>query len=361
MRTAKRRISPGVVQTLLQDPHRFEFFQALRVLEHLFQRQGLDGADALSRVRFRNSLSLSFPASEIEAIESYSTDDVRLDREAAIDYAIGTESVGRVQITPAFSGFLGVSGVLPLHYTELFAQREIYERDRTPRAFLDVFANRALALHYQAWKKYRLGLQYELDRRERFLPLILSLSGLGMRALRDQFVDGEGDVYDQAIAHFAGGIRQRPVSAEYLQQLLSDYFRADIRVEQFVGAWYPVPESARSRLGVGNVRLGSSALAGDRVWQRDLRMRLWVGPLGRRQFDDFLPNGQAAKALAKWLTLLTGVCLEYEVRLVLRAEDVVGASLGPGAGVRLGWDSFVCSREERMPRADASYTIHTLQ
>ncbi|MDR1075791.1 MAG: type VI secretion system baseplate subunit TssG [Xanthomonadaceae bacterium] len=362
MRTTKRRIGLGVAQQLLRSPHRFQFFQALRILEHLFVRQGVRVEDVLDkRVRFHNSLSLSFPASEIESIDSYSTDDVRLDREAAIEHAVSMESVGKVHLTPAFSGLLGISGVLPLHYTEMLAQREIYERDRTARAFLDIFNNRALALHYQAWKKYRLGVQYELDRRERFLPLILALSGLGMRALRDQFVDGHGDIHDQAIAHFAGGMRQRPVSADFLQRLLSDYFVADIRVEQFVGAWYPVPESARTRLGTGNARLGSSALAGGRVWQRDLRMRLWIGPLRKRQFDDFLPGGQAAKALAKWLTLLTGACLEYEVRLILRAEDVIGAGLDAQDGARLGWDSYLASRPETQERSDTRYTIHTLQ
>ncbi len=362
MQTAKRRIDPGVAQQLLQDPHRFQFFQALRILEHLFAGKGERGEDALlSHVRFHNSLSLSFPASEIESIEAYSTDQVKLEQAAAIEHSVTMESVGQVNITPAFTGLLGVSGVLPLHYTEMLAQREIYERDRTPRAFFDIFINRAVTLHYAAWKKYRLGIQYELDRRERFLPLILSLSGIGMRSLRDRMVDGEGDVFDQAIAHYAGGIRQHPVSAAFLQRILTDYFRVPIRIEQFVGAWYSVPDEARTRLGMGNARLGSTALAGDRVWQRDLRMRLWVGPLKKRQFDDFLPGGSAAKALAKWVTLLTGVCLEYEVRLTLKAEDVAGIGLQKDKGARLGWDTYVSSRPETQARSDTRYTIHTLQ
>ena len=43
MQTAQRRIDPGVAQQLLQQPHRFGFFQAMRVLEHLFSRQGAHG------------------------------------------------------------------------------------------------------------------------------------------------------------------------------------------------------------------------------------------------------------------------------------------------------------------------------
>lgn len=362
MRTAKRRIYSGVVQRLLQDPHRFQFFQAVRILEHQFVRQGACAEEAVSaRIRFRNSLSLSFPASEIESIEAYSSDAVKLEQEAAIEPASTAEGIGQVHMTPGFTGLLGVSGALPLHYTEMLLHREIYERDRAPRAFLDIFINRVVALHYAAWKKYRLGVQYELDQRERFLPMILALSGIGANVPRDRLADGGGDVFDQAIAHYAGAIRQHPVSAAFLQRILSDYFRADIRVEQFVGAWYSVPIEARTRLGMGNARLGSTALTGDRVWQRDLRMRLWIGPLSRSRFDDFLPGGNAAKALAKWLTLLTGACLEYEVRLTLRPEGIRGSCLRQDQCVRLGWDSYVSSRPGTEARSDTCYTIPTLQ
>lgn len=362
MPTPKRRIDPGVAQQLIAEPHRFQFFQALRILEQLFLRQGEKPDDVIPRkVRFRNSLSLGFPAGEIERAQAYSRDGDLLDRAEVIDHAISTENVGEVAVTPSFMGFLGVMGALPLHYTELLGERERYHRDRAGRAFLDMFSNRAVALHYAAWKKYRLALQYELDRRERFLPLVLSLSGVGMPGLRDRMIDGQGDVFDQAVAHYAGAVRQHPVSAAVLQRVLSDYFAVPIKVEQFIGAWYRVPASQTSRLGLGNARLGSTALVGDRVWQRDLRMRLMIGPLDRPRFDDFLPVGSAAKALAKWLTLLTGACLEYEVRLTLNAEDVPSAGIGTGRDARLGWDSYVCSRPSPTARSDTRYEIHTLQ
>lgn len=240
-------------------------------------------------------------------------------------------------------GLLGTSGALPLHYTETLQIRELYDRDRTARAFLDIFSTRAVSLHYAAWKKHRLALQYEIDRRERFLPLIMSLFGMGMNELRDRLVDGHGDVFDQAFAYYAGAVRQRPVSAALMQRVLADYFQVPLALEQFVGAWYRVPAGQSTRLGQANATLGASALAGDRVWQRDLRMRLSIGPLRREQFDDFLPGGSAEQALAKWLSLLTGGTLEYEVRLVLRQEDVRGAGWVPASA--RGWAGTVtCAR-----------------
>lgn len=362
MSTAKRRIDPGVAQQVLSEPHRFEFFQAMRVLEHMFTRQGVAQRDVVpTRLRFGNSLSLGFPASEIEQAVGYDEQGIALETAEAIEAAVTALEISEVRVTPAFSGLLGVAGVLPLHYTETIAQREIYQRDRTARAFLDMFTNRAVAQHYAAWKKYRLHVQYEFDRRERFLPLILSLAGVGLHALRDRMVDGESDVFDQAIAHYAGGIRQHPVSAVFVQRILSDYFQAPLRVEQFVGAWYVVPEQQRTRLGQSNAQLGATALAGERVWQRDLRLRLWVGPLDRERFQRFLPGGSAARALAKWLTLLTGSTLEYEVRLILRQDEVQGVRMDEHNGARLGWDSYLCSRPADSDRSDTRYHIHTLQ
>ncbi len=362
MRTSQRRIDPGVAQQLLSDPHRFEFFQALRILERLYIRQGdRPGEVVAQRLRFGTSMSLGFPASQIESAAAFSRDGTALDRDSAVEHAITMEELGEIHIVPGFMGMLGSHGVLPLHYTEALGERETYQRDRTPRAFLNIFGNRAVALHYAAWKKHRLALQYELDGDERFLPLVLSLAGMGMKGLRGRMEGNGSDVFDHAVAHYAGAIRQRPLSATMLQRILSDYFRAPLRVQQFVGAWYRVPDAQQTQLGVGNAALGSTALAGNRVWQRDLKMRIWIGPLDRAKFDDFLPGRSGAKALAKWLTLLTGSTLEYEVCLSLKPKYLNGIGLDENTGCQLGFDSYLCSRPPEAPRSDTRYGIHTLQ
>ncbi|MBA8680775.1 type VI secretion system baseplate subunit TssG [Stenotrophomonas tumulicola] len=364
MPSAKRRIDPGVVQQLLAEPHRFQFFQAMRVLERVFQRQGVKAGQAVPmRVRFRNTLSLGFPTADLDPHgEAYSLKGELLEGDALVAaLEAGGEGVGEVHLTPQFMGLLGTTGALPLHYTETLQEREIYLRDRTARAFLDIFSNRAVALHYAAWKKHRLALQYELDRRERFLPLILSLLGMGMSGLRERMVDEKSRVFDQAVAYYAGAIRQRPVSAVMLKRVLGDYFRVPVQLEQFVGAWYKVPAGQATRLGMANATLGSSALAGDRVWQRDLRLRLRIGPLRRHEFDALLPGGDAANALSKWLSLLTGGGLEYEVQLVLHADDVRPSAIGKGHAARLGWDGYLATRPATEHRGDTTYGIHTLQ
>lgn len=356
----KRRIDPGVAQQLLAEPHRFHFYQAMRVLEHLFVRLGSRANDVLPRkLRFRNSLRMGFPASDIEKMVAYTAEDEPITVEPRGE-SPDWNDLDEVDVTPAFMGMLGSQGVLPYAYTELIGRREYYHRDHAARAFLDIFFNRAVALFYGAWKKYRLAYQYELDRNERYLPLILSLAGQGMPSQRSRLREGKGAVFDQAIAYYAAIVSQRPVSGIFLERMLTEYLDVDIRVEQFAGAWYPVPGDQQTSLGGNNAELGRNALSGERVWQRDLRLRLWIGPLRSTRYRDFLPGGKAAAALAKWLTLLGGDALEYEVQLILHRDDVRPSGLLPEGGGQLGWDTFISTRKPDSHRSDASYLVHTL-
>lgn len=342
MSTAQRPEPLAVVERLLQAPQRFGFFQAVRLLERWFVRhQGLSASDALARrIAFRNSTSLTFPASEIETLAGSLTD--------------------RIEITPAFMGLLGSGGALPTFYTELIARRETYQRDRAARAFLDVFLQRALTLFYQAWRKHRLPVQFEADRRNSHLPLMLAVAGIGHRGLQGRLQAGAGGVADDALAYFAGSLQRRPMSATAIERLLGHYFRIPVTVHQFIGRWFDLPTAQRSALGAANVRLGHDAAIGERVWQRDLRLRITLGPLCAERFRRFLPGGPGALALRELLALLTGGAFEYEVRLALKAGDVRGTRLSADGAPRLGWNSFLCTRPETRQRCDAGYDLLAL-
>ncbi|MFY0478149.1 type VI secretion system baseplate subunit TssG [Achromobacter marplatensis] len=363
MPPVQRRRDPSVIEALLAEPQRFKFFQAVRVLELWFARQeGTRAKNAVpAHLRFLNSSSLGFPASEIAALMAYDKDGVPLEDTASRLAALAEGKLGRVEIEPAFFGLLGGQGALPLHYSEILSHRESAKRDRGARAFFDIFSNRASALFYAAWKKYRMPIRHETEQDHHYLPLLLALGGIGHPALRDRLHQGDGQVFDESLAHYAAAARQRPVSAAFLQRVLCDYFQVDMRVEQFVGRWYHVPPEHRTQLGMPGAVLGVSAMAGDRIWQRDLRIRLWIGPLSRAAFADFLPGGARAQALEKLLTMFGGMSFEYEVRLIMAQADVAGSVLGgEGEGARLGWNSFLCTAPVDADRDDASYELHTI-
>lgn len=371
---AGRRSPTGAIDRLFADPHSFSFFQAVRLLTRwMVREEGVGSAEVIARrLAFRNSLELSFPPSEIAAFHVVEAEDPDAPpRRSLLDEVVAvsdpdapvvhverrSRDVERIEMTPAFMGLLGSNGTLPIYYTELFARREMFERDQAPRAFLDIFLQRAVALFYESWRKHRLPVRFEDDRRNEYLPLILSVAGLGHKGLRDRLRSREGGVADDTLAFFAGGLQHRPVSAAMLQRLLSQYFAAPVALEQFVGRWFTLPVDNQSSMGLANMSLGRDAVMGERIWQRDLRLRLTIGPLNAMRFRRFLPGGAAALALRELLGLLTGTTLEYEVRLCLRAADVQGATLDAQTAPRLGWDSFLVTQSEARDRADPGYDV----
>lgn len=371
---------------LLGSPHRFGFHQAVRLLTR-WLRNDPDGkrhtgrgtpeptddagvssgiADASSgqadadakaiSLRYRNNPALTFPASEIAQLSAPRNEDGHIER---------------IDITPAFMGLLGVNGALPAYYTELFAHREeAPHRDPSARAFLDIFQHRAVSLFHDAWRKHRLPLQYEQDGDKRFLPMALSIAGVGQGALRQRLQAEHGGVADHALAFYATALQQRHIGATQLQGVLANYFGVPVQVTQFIGRWFTLNESSRTLLGNANATLGAAAVIGERVWQRDLRLRLTLGPLGQADLRRFLPGAPGALALRELLTMFTGVSLEYEVRLQLRADAVstvqlAGSASAPGnatpeGGARLGWDSFLQTRPSPTDRSEAGYDIHAV-
>lgn len=356
MRSPERPPTAGLIRRLAETPERFEFMQAVRLLQrHFRDSAGLDSQQAASRIRFGSSLALAFPASEVEALQFETTaQDDGSTREQA-------------RIVPSFIGLTGTLGALPRHDTERLIAREALHRDRAARAFLELFSDRATALFYQAWLKYRLPFQYEDDRRERVLPMLMSLIGLGAGALRghgdeDGAGDGGGDrddarVLDESLACYAGLLRTAARPAAVIEAMLADYFGAPVRLTQFIGRWFEVPVAQCTTLGGRTAALGTGALCGQRVWQRENRLRLSIGPLTRAGFDALLPRGRGAAALARLLGLLTGSQFEYELQLILRRDEVPVARLGAAIPLRLGWDSWLLSAAPDADLADAGYEL----
>ena len=361
MPAPQRRFEPAVIERLFREPYRFEYVQAVRMLELWLRRRGKPARGLVTQyLRFQNSVSLGFPPSQLEEVQAEPRDIAT--QPAALATALDEARLRHVRLTPSFMGLLGGQGVLPLHYTERIAEHQHQEKGEPEaegaRAFLDSFSNRSLALFYEAWRKYRLALQYQLDGHDAFLPLLLSLAGRGNGTLRGRLAGSEdGAVLDESIAYFAGSMRHRPASSVQLARVLSEYFGQRINAEQFVGCWYAVPPEQQTILGSDKAVLGSSAIAGARVWQRDLRLRLVVGPLDRTGFNDFLPGGVAARALRSMLAMFTGLSLEYEVELVLLAADVRNVRL-EGIEGRLGWDAYLVEGLQTEDRRDVRYELN---
>ncbi len=311
---------------LRDEPYRFEFFQAIRLLERL-----LPDRKPLGRfthpdeevARLGAHPSLSFPASEIQSM------DWPQDKPPSL--AVN------------FMGTTGCQGPLPHFYTTLILGR-LKAGDKTLRDFLDLFHHRMLSFFYQAWEKYRFAVSYERGERDRFSHHLLDLIGLGTPGLQDRLA-----VPDDAFLYFAGILGQRPHSAGALECLLNDYFEVPVEVVQLLGGWFQLDESSECCLGereTPSEQLGKGAVVGNEVWNQQARARVRLGPLTLDQYLDFLPNGSAYEPLRALLRFWTNGEIDFEVQLILKRDEVPSCELGAEGKElpQLGWVTWMKSK-----------------
>lgn len=345
MQTTKRQHEPGVMPRLLEAPHRFQFAQLLNILVRMLRQQGVPYEQALNQVlRFRNSVSLAFPASEVESIE--------LER-AESRAAPGAEQL-RIHITPAFIGLLGAGGALPLHDTERVAARKMLDKDDSWRAFIDLFSNRIVGLFYEAWGKYRVEHGLNVRGRDDLLPMLNALGGVRKKCVAPESVCQAAPIAEEVAAYYCAQLRTRPIASSTVARVLTDYFGVPVRLEEFVGAWDPIPSNLRSTLGVTQPKLGFGAVLGVRVWRNDVCVRLHIGPLNEQQAQDFLPHGRALAALQEMVSLFRVPALQYEIRLLLDAPCITPLTLASKEQDRkqLGWNTFLTSTPGKASRPD---------
>lgn len=312
-----------VREQILRDPTAFQFFQAVRLLSRLRpdKRTVGDFVDpAEENIRFSVPASISFPASEIQAVESPPDAPLR--------------------VVVNFIGLTGPLGVLPYHYTLTVADR-LRERDRTLRDFLDLFHHRIVSLFYRAWEKVRFTVVYERGEEDPVTRHVADLVGIGLRAPSER-----PGLRRDTLLFYAGLLLPQQRSALALEQLLGDFFGVPVEIEQFVGGWY-VParenqcvvtddERAAGRLGLG-------ALVGDAVWDRQVKVRVRIGPLAREAYQEFLPGGGAYHELRELTRFFGGEAFDFELQLVLAREQVPPCVLGTddGEALPLGWNTWI--------------------
>lgn len=311
-------------QELSEEPYRFEFFQAVRLLERIVAEGRSIGRESLPDqeiVRLRSRISLDFPASEIHEIRE--TDGHPDGRK-------------RIEMLINFMGLVGPSGVLPVHYTELVLDR-IRHRDTAMWAFLDIFTHRAVSMFYRAWSKYRFPVGYERGE-DGFTQYLYDFAGLGTKGLR-----GRMSLADETLLPYGGLIAQKPHSNNALENMLSDYFGVTAKIKQFFGQWLTLDPADLTRLGTRNSTLAVNTIAGAKIWDQQSKFRVCLGPLDFKQFQAFLPNGSAYRALGSIVRFMAGLEVDFDVQLILKAKQVPSTVLTTRALRRpmLGWTSYL--------------------
>jgi len=327
-----RRPGPSVRETLVEESHRFQFVQAVRLLKLLSpSRQGVGGTAKPKEeiVRFKTRQSFSFPPSEIYELKLPVSPDRPL------------------EMTVAFMGLTGASGVLPRHYTELLLER-IRQKDFGLIGFLDVFNHRMISLFYRAWEKHHCTVEYERalleGKEDRISQHLFALMGLGTSGIQSRL-----HLDPHRLLRYAGLVGQRPHSAEALQHGLADYFGVPVHIRQFMGMWHELSKEDWTRLGFaqGNNRLGQTALAGTRVWDQQAQFRVELGNMDLATFQGLLPSGTAYPALVEFTKFFAGPETEFDIQLKLQGNEVPFCRLRESHDYapRLGWTTWLKTEE----------------
>lgn len=352
MASAGGRKGPAVIDVLLAEAYRFDFFQAVHLLQRYADERaqaepparlhpvGHDRHPAREAIRFRALPSLSFPPSPIARV------DAAPDGQPAEDQPPKPPSM-----MVSFMGLTGPAGVLPRHYTRLLLER-IREKDHTAQDFFDLFNHRAISLFYRTWEKYRFPIGYERSQanesgEDLFTNCLYSIVGLGLPELRDRF-----DFDDEVTLYYAGLFAHDGRNAVSLERMLEDYFELPVRLEQFQGQWLYLSEDDRSQMPSArdpdgkNNQMGLNLVMGERVWDVQCKVRIRMGPLRYEQFRRFTPTGDSLRRLLEMARFYCGPEFDFDVQPVLRAADVPWFQFGadPDQGPRLGWNTWIRSR-----------------
>ncbi|MFO1294447.1 MAG: type VI secretion system baseplate subunit TssG [Rubrivivax sp.] len=318
---------PHPVQDIAAAPWRYDFYQALRLIEAWAAdkpRLGRARRPADEAVRLGQAADLSFAPASLAA-------------------ATMTDRLGRPRIAVRFFGLFGPNGPLPLHLSAYARDRALNRGDETLVRFADLFHHRLLLLFYRAWAQAQPTVSLDRPAEDRFADYVGSLLGVGGPQWR-----GRDALPDHARLAFAGLFARQVRHADGLARVASGYLGMPVRVESFVGRWMPLPAEECTRIGRAgrsgrqpSARLGASAVLGRAVFDRQHHFRLHIGPLTLAAFESLLPVGTRLAALKALVCQYVGLELGWDLRLELQPDQRPPCRLGRGA--RLGWTSWLAA------------------
>ncbi len=299
----------ALFEALRAAPHEHDFFTLLRRIESLrpeAPRFGRGLRPGLEPLRLGQTAELAFAVSALAGLEQ------------------GGQGVPRLLVR--FFGLFGPQGPMPLHLTEYVRERRRQHADPAPERFFDIFHHRLLSLFYRAWAQGQPTVQHDRPHDDRYAAWLGSAVGVAGLA-------PPGDALPPpARQHQAGLLASRSRHPEGLAKLLSRHFGMAARIEEHVPHWlyFAVPDRSllgfarnrSERFGHATAQLGRTAAAGHKVWDRQSRFRIVLGPMSLARYRGFQPGSPALRALREWVRQFVGLDLQWDVQLCLARAEV---------------------------------------
>lgn len=319
--TGRSEISP-VMALGKNKPQELYFFQAVRNL--LAANDGATvpgtfGAFRKEQLLFRAVPSLAFPNSDVHAIA---------ENEAH-------PSLPPVWVEVNFLGLYGPSSPLPSHYTERILHSD--PEDAEVRHFLDLFNHRLVSLLYRAWLKYRIPLAFRPGATDHYSNRVFSLIGLMQAETRTR------DRLDwERLLPFVGLLAMRTGSKESIRRVVANYCRVpDLEIDENVEQILEIPTEQLCRLGLANSRLGSNAMLGSRVRDRNGRFSLTLPELTMDHYMKLLPGGETERDVAHLIRFVSKDTIDYTLSLQLKLDEASGCAISKASRHGLGRNAWL--------------------
>jgi len=340
-----------VITKLLQDPKRFDFVQALRLLELTdalrkrsdaikIVRQSDVVASSL-KARFLNDSSVNFPVAPITSA------------------VVGDDGI--LKFTVSGFGLTGAVGVLPYSYSYL-VNLSITDKNFALKSFLDIFQNRAVHNFYLASSKYRIVISYDrgtFGDLDKFKASLESFIGFSCESEKNKL-----EIPDEHLLYYAGFFSSNHKTHYALETILHEELGMDVKVIPFAGRWITLDSVDQTQLpsamssGTYN-SLGREAVVGERVWSVQNSFRIMIGPINKNQIYELLPQTSAEKMIRDIVEVYCGKEYEYEIQFLVDANSVPYSKLSNSSespfDTRLGQTSWLLSSPSVVDRDDAIF------
>ncbi|WP_214472661.1 type VI secretion system baseplate subunit TssG [Mesorhizobium sp. dw_380] len=319
----------------MTDPNRaegfsetFDFFELLRRLERRGGLFGYSGSPEREPARLGQHVRLSFSARDV--VEFRDANDK-----------------APARVTIANLGLMGPEGPMPLHLTRWVLDR-LSQRwftgadaqqtsDTTFVDFVNILQHRMIALYYRAWADAHPAVQVERAVGGRVRAMLEAMAGIGLPGTQNPDLD-------TVKLRQAASLASQVDGPERLTLFLAEAFKVPVEIKEFIAAWITIPTGLQTRLAKAYAALGRGATIGPRVFNRQSRIELRVGPLDYEAFKAFLPGGQRLKLFKQAVHDMVGESLDVDLRIVLAREAVPPPRIG---AVRLGRTAWLARPAER--------------
>ncbi|KKA04096.1 type VI secretion protein [Pseudomonas ogarae] len=297
----------------------YSLFQAvLLVVDRLRESHpDLDDEALYDRLEFQANPSLGFPASDIDRVEFF-------EENGQVRARLGMNLISLV----------GAGSPLPAFYGE----QALGEEEGNPtRDFLDVFHHRLQRLMLPIWRKYRYCASFQSGAKDPFSEQLFALIGLGGEDIRKA-----SQLNWKRLLPYLGLLSLRAHSAALIEAVLRYYFKhAELNLDQCIERRVDILGEQRNRLGSANSLLSQDLVLGEQVRDRSGKFRIHISELDWQRFHEFLPIGIGYQPLCSLVRFTLRDPLEYDIRLVLRRQDIRELCIGEQNICRLGWTSWL--------------------